>query len=230
MLELIFETFLIYGLLLVIIRLMGKREITQLSPFDFVVAIMIADLAVAPLDQETPFKEAIVPLAVLVILEVGLSYLSLHSLKLRKILNGKPQIVICNGLVLKSELKKARYNLNDLLAQLREKGYPNIGDVEMGVLETSGKLTVVPKSQKRPVVPSDLSLSTPYEGLPVILIMDGVVIEDELKRNNLDRVWLENELAKRNLITSEVFFATLNTEGDFYVVRGDEKINLRGIK
>ncbi len=216
------KTILVYSLLLLIIRLMGKREITQVSPFDFVVAIMIADLAVAPLEKEVSIWEGIVPLVILAGLEMLLSWGSMHSLKLRRILDGSPQIVIRNGQILKSELKRARYNLNDLLAQLRENGYPNVEDVEMGVLETSGKLSVVPKSQKRSLMPADLNISTPYEGLPVILIMDGIVIKEEIERNNLSMEWLETILTEKRVSLKEVFLATLNTEGKIYLVKTDQ--------
>ncbi len=216
------KTILVYSLLLLVIRLMGKREITQVSPFDFVVAIMIADLAVAPLEKEVSFGQGIVPLAILAGLEMLLSWGSLHSLKLRRILDGSPQIVIRNGQILKSELRRARYNLNDLLAQLRENGYPDVEDVEMGVLETSGKLSVIPKSQKRPLIPADLKIATSYEGLPVILIMDGIIIKEELKRNNLSLEWLENILLEKRVSVKEVFLATLNTEGQVYLVKTDQ--------
>ncbi len=216
------KTVLVYSLLLLIIRLMGKREITQVSPFDFVVAIMIADLAVAPLEKEVSLWEGVVPLVILAGLEMLLSWGSLHSLKLRRILDGSPQIVIRNGQILKSELKRARYNLNDLLAQLRENGYPNVEDVEMGVLETSGKLSVVPKSQKRALMPADLNIPTPYEGLPVILIMDGIIIKEEIQRNNLSIEWLENILLEKRITLKEVFLATLDTEGKIYMVKADQ--------
>ncbi|MCQ2559845.1 MAG: DUF421 domain-containing protein [Clostridia bacterium] len=216
------KTILVYSLLLLVIRLMGKREITQVSPFDFVVAIMIADLAVAPLEKEVELWQGIVPLAILAGLEMLLSWGSLHSLKLRRILDGSPQIVIRNGQILKSELRRARYNLNDLLAQLRENGYPNVEDVEMGVLETSGKLSVIPKSQKRPLIPADLKIATSYEGLPVILIMDGIIIKEELKRNNLSLEWLEDILLEKRVSVKEVFLATLNTEGQVYLVKTDQ--------
>ena len=137
----------------------------------------------------------------------------------RQVLDGNPQIVIRNGCILKSELRRARYNLNDLLAQLRENGYPNVEDVEMGVLETSGKLSIVPKSQKRPVTPADLDITTKYEGLPTILIMDGVIMKKELNRNQLTMSWLEEELAKEGVTAKEVFLATLSTEGELYIVR-----------
>ncbi|GBF35310.1 hypothetical protein DCCM_4433 [Desulfocucumis palustris] len=224
MLDIISRTVFIYFVLLLIIRMMGKREISQLSPFDFVVAIMIADLAVIPLHSTgIAMWHGIVPLIILALLEVLLSYFALHSFFLRRLLDGRPQIVIRNGCILKSELRKARYNLDDLMAQLRDSGYPNVEDVEVGILETSGKLSVIPKSQKRPVTPEDLKIQTAYEGLPTVLIMDGVVFKKELAKTGLDMEWLDRRLAEAGVGAQKVFLATLNTDGRFNIVECEEK-------
>ena len=221
--DIIYRTVFTYIVLLVIIRLMGKREISQLSPFDFVVAIMIADLAVVPLQSSgIALWHGIVPLILLALLEMMLSFAALHSHRLRKLLDGNAQIVIKGGCILKSELRKARYNLDDLLAQLRESGYPNVEDIEVGVLETSGRLSVIPKSQKRPVTPEDLKITTGYEGLPTILIMDGVISKQELAGIGLDMDWLETRLAESGVPSRRVFLATLNTHGKFNIVECDK--------
>ncbi|KJS17355.1 MAG: membrane protein [Peptococcaceae bacterium BRH_c4b] len=223
MLDIVFRTVFTYFVLLLIIRMMGKREISQLSPFDFVVAIMIADLAVIPLQSSViALWHGIVPMVILALMEVMLSFAALHSYRLRKILDGNAQIVIKNGCLLKSELRKARYNLDDLLAQLRESGYPNVEDIEVGVLETSGKLSVIPKSQKRPVTPEDLKVPTGYEGLPTILIMDGIVLKQELAGIGVDMGWLEDKLAESGVPARKVFLATLNTQGKFNIVECDK--------
>jgi len=218
MFELIYRTILIYFLVLVIIRLMGKREIGQLSPFDLVVAIIVAELAAIPMESTgIPLWKVILPMATLAFLEVLLSYLALHSPFLRKILYGQPQVIIRNGHISKKELRKARYNLNDLLAQLREKGATNIADIEFGILETSGKLSVIPKSQKRPVTPEDLGLVTKYEGLPTVLIADGVIMKKGLQNAGLDEAWLKKQLACKNMQIKDVFLAVLGTDGNLFI-------------
>lgn len=225
MFGLVYRTVLIYFLVLVIVRLMGKREIGQLSPFDFVVAIIIAELAAIPMETTgIPLWKAILPMLTLAVLEVFLSYLALHSPFLRKILDGQPQVVIKNGRIIKSELRKARYNLNDLLAQLREKGIVNVSDVEFGILETSGKLSVIPKSQKRPVTPEDLGLPTGYEGLPAVLIMDGAIVKENLRLTGLDEMWLTERLAEFNLRPRDVFLAVLGTDGNLFINKQEEVI------
>ncbi|OAT79378.1 DUF421 domain-containing protein [Desulfotomaculum copahuensis] len=218
MFAVIYRTVLIYLIVLIVVRLMGKREIGQLSPFDFVVAIIIAELAAIPMESTAmPIWEGVIPLLTLAVLEVLLSYAALYSPCLRRILDGQPQVVIRNGHIIKRELRHARYNLNDLLAQLREKGVVNIGDVEFGVLETSGRLSIIPKSQKRPVTPEDLGLSTGYEGLPTVLVMDGQVLKDNLRLAGLDEKWLRERLAESGLDTGSVFLAVLGTDGRLFI-------------
>lgn len=222
--DLVYRTVLVYFVVLLVVRLMGKREIGQLSPFDFVVAIIIAEIAAIPMQSTTdPLWHSLVPMAVLALLEIGLSFAALHNRKLRVFLDGKPQVVIEGGRVLKSELRRARYNLDDLLGQLREKGYPRPEDVEVAVLETSGRLSVVPKSSKRPLSPGDLGLPAPPEGLPTILLMDGEVFRECLESRGLDMAWLEARLGEKGLHPKKVFLATLERDGSI-LVNGDRPV------
>lgn len=214
----IWRTIIIYFAVLVVVRLMGKREIGQLSSFDFVVAIILAELAAIPMESDSiPIWHGIVPLVTLGLLEVGFSYLTLINRPLRKILYGSPQIIIENGRLLKHEMRSSRYNLDDLLSQLREKGFYAIEDVEYAILEPSGRLSVIPRSQKRPVTPEDLGIPTSYEGLPTVLVMDGEVIKENLQNVNLDENWLKDALAEKGLHPKKVLLATLNTRGQLMI-------------
>jgi len=218
LLEHIYRTVFVYFLVLLIIRMMGKREIGQLSPFDFVVAVIIAELAAIPMEAtDVPVWHSILPLIVLGLLEVIMSYATLFSRTLRGIVCGHPQVIIKSGRLLRDEMRKARYNLDDLLEQLREKGIVDVGDVEFAVLETSGKLSVILKSQHRPVTPADLGISTTYEGLPTVLVMDGSVITKNLKEIDLDENWLNEQLRERGLNPKKVLLATLGTNGRLFV-------------
>ncbi len=171
---LLYRTVVLYLAVLLAVRIMGKREVGELSAFDLVVAIMIAELAAMSMERiNMPLHEGLVPIFTLVGLEILLSYLSLKSHTIRGLVDGAPSIVIANGKIVEKELRKLRYNVSDLIGQLREKDVANIADVEYAVLETSGELSVVLKSSKRPVTPEDLGLPTKYEGLPVPLIFDG---------------------------------------------------------
>ncbi|MCL4440124.1 MAG: DUF421 domain-containing protein [Firmicutes bacterium] len=214
----VWRTVVIYLAVLVVVRLTGKREIGQLSSFDFVVAIILAELAAIPMEStEIPIWHGIIPIVTLGLLEVGFSYLTLINRPLRKILYGSPQVVIENGRLLKHEMRSSRYNLDDLLSQLREKGFYDIEDVEYAILETSGRLSVIPRSQKRPVTPDDLGISTKYEGLPTVLVMDGDVIKENLSKVNLDEEWLKEKLAEKGLHPKKVLLATLNTRGQLMI-------------
>lgn len=213
------RTLIIYFIVLLILRVMGKREIGQLSPVDLVVAIMIAELAAIPMeDPKIPLHHGLVPMGVLMLAEIGFSYLAMKWPMAREWLNGSPTVIVRNGRIMQEEMRRTRYTINDLLSQLREKNMPNINDVEFAILETSGKLSVIPKSQKRPVTPKDLNIPTDYEGMPIPLILDGKIDYKKLHAAKLDEEWLVEELPKHGASTAaEVFFACLDTEGVLYV-------------
>ncbi|MDA8236099.1 MAG: DUF421 domain-containing protein [Clostridia bacterium] len=218
-LRIIFRTLIIYFTVLILMRIMGKREIGQISTFDFVVAVIIAELAALPMEQDhKPLWEGLLPIFVVVASEMVLAYIALKSLTFRYLMDGRPSIVIQNGRIDDKEMAKNRYNINDLLAQLREKGVANINDVEFAILESSGKLSIIFKSQKRPVTPEDLGISTLYEGLSVPLIIEGQVITENLDRVNLNREWLMEEIKSKGYQNiKEVFYASLDSVGKLFV-------------
>lgn len=218
LLLIIYRTVIIYFVVLIMIRLMGKREIGQLSPFDFVVAIIFAELATIPMESpDIPLWHGLAPLVTLVILEMALSYVSLYSHGLRRFMGGVPQIVIQNGRILKKEMRKARYNLDDLLGQLREKGVFAIEDVEFAILEPTGRLSIILRSRKRPVTPDDLGMPAGYEGYPTVLVMDGVIIKKNLQQAGLSESWLADRLAERGGTLKSVFLATIGANGRLYI-------------
>jgi uncharacterized membrane protein YcaP (DUF421 family) len=213
------RTLILYLLVVLIIRIMGKHQIGQLQPFELVITIMISELAAIPMqDTEIPLLNGIIPILTLLFIQISLSLLSLKSPLVRKIICGGPSILIENGKINEFELVRLRYSLSDLLEQLRLKSIPNIADIEYAILETSGKLSVIPKSQKRPVVPADLSLETTYEGIPVLLIVDGKLQGENMKKFNLSEAWLLTELKKFNLRSwNEVFLASLDSSGNVFL-------------
>lgn len=216
------RTFIIYAVVVVLMRLMGKRQIGQLEPYELVVAVMIAELAAIPMeDKAIPLVHGLIPIFTLFFIQVCISYINMKSLWFRSFMDGSPSIVIRNGKIDIDELAKARYNINELLEQLRTKGYANIADVEFAILETSGNLSVIPKSQKRPLTPADLHIDTGYEGLPLPLVLDGTIQRDNLSDAGLTVDWLVSELAKLGIDdVNEVFFASLDTQGNlFYQAR-----------
>ena len=210
-----------YIFVLFVTRIMGKREIGQLSPFDLVVAIMIADLAAMPLEDKTiKMHEAVVPIVILAAAEIIFAYITLRNEKARTLISGKSSIVVRDGKVLEGALKELRYNLDDLLSGLREKNVSNIQDVEFAILEGSGRLSVIMKSQARPVTPRDLGITTSYEGLPYPLITDGGIKYKYLSQLGLTISWLKEELKKKGIKDpADVLLASLDTSGELYVIK-----------
>ena len=218
MLVLVVRSLILYILVVFVMRIMGKRQIGELQPYELATAIMISELAAIPMqDIGIPLMNGIVPILILLIGQIIISFISLKSNKGRAIICGTPTILIENGRINEQNLRKELYNLNDLLEQLRINNLPNIADVEYAILETSGQLSVIPKSQKRAVTPEDLNIKTKYEGLPVDLIIDGRILSDNIKKTGHDLDWLIGELKKRNIRNvKDVLFASLDTDGKLF--------------
>jgi uncharacterized membrane protein YcaP (DUF421 family) len=214
----IIRTLILYTATVVLLRIMGKRQIGQLQPYELVVIIMISELAAIPMQNTgVPIVNGIIPIFVLVAAEITLSYISLKSERARGVICGKPSVLIEKSKIVEEELKRLRYNINDLLEQLRLKNVADITDVEFAILETSGQLSVILKSDKRAVQPQDLNISPSYENLPVTLIIDGQIIQQNLAKLNRDTDWLQKELANSGIHSfSEILLATLNTRGELF--------------
>lgn len=199
----------LYLFIVLIMRLMGKKQIGELQPTELVVALVIADLSAVPMENlNTPMFYGIIPILTLFIIGEFFSYIALKSDKARGIIYGKPSILIEHGKILENELRKQRFNVNDLLEQLRICGYASVEDVEYAILETTGELSAIPKASKRPVTTGDMKLHVEQEQLPITVIIDGRVLSCNLPLKDLDEKWLQKEL-KRNNIDSpkDVFFA-----------------------
>ena len=213
------RTAILYLTAVVIIRIMGKRQIGQLQPFELVITIIIAELVVIPMqDKDVPLLEGLVPALTLLFLQYLVSLVLMKSEGARAVVCGIPSVLVHNGRIVESELRRLRYNLSDLLEQLRVKGLPDVSDVEFAVLETNGELSVIPKSQKRPVQPQDLQLDTTYEGLPLPLIIDGKIKAGSLRKASLDQQWLQTEIQKQGIKRpKEVLYASLSTDGTLFI-------------
>ncbi len=212
------RTLILYIIVVLVMRIMGKRQIGQLQPFELVVAIMISELAAVPMQNTgIPILSGIIPIITLLVAQIVMSYLTIKSQRARALICGKPTILIENGKIIESNLKKEFCNMNDLLEQLRIKNVPNISDVEYAILETNGQLSVIPKSQKRAVTPADMSVPTEYEGLPLDLVIDGQIIQKNLEKASLDEDWLRAQLAQKGFGSlKNVLFASIDTSGRLY--------------
>ncbi|MCM1564688.1 MAG: DUF421 domain-containing protein [Dehalobacter sp. 4CP] len=215
----IVRTIILYLIIVLVLRVMGKRQIGQLQPFELVIILMISELAVIPSqDSGIPLVAGLFPVLILLLLGLAISEIALKSEKARGIICGTPTILINKGQILEGELRKLRYNLSDLLEQLRSKNLPNIADVEYAILETNGQLSVIPKIGKRPVNTQDLKLQITAEGLPLALIMDGKLQQKNLEKSGVNIQWLNKELTKANVPDiKKVFFASIDSQRKLYI-------------
>ena len=226
MLVLMVRTLILYSIVVLSMRIMGKRQIGEMQPSELVVAIMISDLASVPMQSiDIPLLSGIIPVLTLIVAEVLMSFVSLKSRPLRRVITGEPSIIIYNGHVNEQELEKLRFNTNDLLEQLRISGYPNIADVEVAVLETNGQLSIIPKAYARTVTVEDLELKKPKrECLPYMLISDGELNRTELSRSGKTEEWFRKTLKKRGISSySEIFIASLDFEDGLFLQKKGEK-------
>lgn len=205
----IFRTVLFYFLVVIAYKIMGKREVGELGVFDFIISMLISQLiAICIENYKDPIWFVIVPTLILVLFQIVFSFLSLKSNKFRDILDGKESVIISDGKLNFSEMKKQKYNLNDLLLQLRDKGIRTIEEVDYAILETNGKLSVFQKQDDNNNV------------FPLPLVLDGVIEENNLKFINKTRKWLNNELNKKKINLDNIFYAFYKDD-DIYVIENE---------
>ncbi len=207
--ELIFKTIFIYMLVAAIFRIMGKREVGQLGTFDLVVFILIAELIAMALEKKNEFLIGLIPVIVLVILQILIAKISLKSSKFRNFIDGKPSIIIKNGIVNFKCMIDQRYTLDDLLLQLREKDIRSIDEVEYAILETNGKLSVFKKDDND------------KKTYPLPIILDGEVQFDNLYTINKTKKWLLNILHNKKLNAEDIFYA-FSKNNDLFIIKYDE--------
>lgn len=209
----IFRTLLLYGVILFIFRMMGKREIGELSILDLVVFIMIGEMAVIAIEQpKDPIFHTVVPMIVLTTAQIAFAFFSLKSETFRRLVDGSPTVIINNGKIDEKAMRKQRYNFDDLLIQLREKNIKNVADVEFAILEPSGKLSVFEKERGKKETPS----------LALPLIKDGVIQEEHLALINRTAAWLIEQLKKRGYEQIDHISYCTYEDGTFYIDEKDE--------
>lgn len=221
----VLRAMVIFIWLLLATKLMGQRQIGRLTAFDFIVAFTVGGTAAGVLNNSrNALIGALTTIATMTVLDIGAAYLSLKNAKLRRLVQDEPLVLIQNGRLIESMMRKARFNLDDLMLELRQKDIHNLNDVEFAILESNGKLSVLPKSQARPVQPRDLGIPTNYEGIPTILIEDGNIVEDNLYKSNLNKSWLFEQLKLRGIKDpKDVLVALLDTQGKLFVCKKNEK-------
>ena len=205
-LSIILKTVILYFFIVVVYRIMGKKEVGKLSIIDLIVSILIAELAAISIEQyDSSIFISIIPILSLVIIEILFSYIGLKSPKIKKLIEGSPVVIIKNGKLNFEAMSKLRYSLDDLISQLREQGIKNIEEVNYAILENNGKLSVFDKETEYP--------------LPII--MDGQIDYEVLKDMEKDKKWIYNILNKNNIKLENVFYA-FYTKNKTYIIKKDE--------
>ena len=204
-----FRTVILYLVLIAVIRLMGKRQIGQMEPSEFVVTMLVANLASIPMQEAAiPLYSGVVPILTVLGLELVLSGISLRSIRIRKLLCGKPVILIENGCILQGNLRKTRVTLDELSGHLREKDVLDISQVQYAILETNGNLSVFPYPAHRPASAKDAGIHPKRQYLPVTVISDGKLLHENLSKLGKDEAWVQRVLEERKSTVAKTWLMT----------------------
>lgn len=218
-----FRSIILYIIVLIVMRFMGKREIGQMQPFELAISIMIADLASIPMTEiGIPISNGIIPILGLLLMHLLISIINLKSLKGREIICGKPAILIYRGKINEKALKKERFTINELQERLRSNNVVNLGDVEYAILETSGEVTVIQKPNKRNTTPEDFNIEPDYEGIPYDLVVDGKVMNKNLTAIGKNYSWLKKQVEKFGIKPEEALVVTLDGKGQIFCQEKDK--------
>lgn len=222
----VIRTIILYLLIILGIRLLGKRQIGELEPSELVLSLIIADLAAVPMqDFGIPLLMGLIPILTLLCLSAILSGLTVRSIRFRALLCSRPSIVVQDGKVLSRELNKNRFTVDELMEELRMAGITDLSSVKYAVLETTGRISVLPYVQDQPVTPRAMGLKPREGGLPITIISDGRVLRRNLRARNLSQSWLDQELASRGMKSPrEVFLLTVDEGGKVYFSPKEETV------
>lgn len=219
MFTLFLRTVILYLLVFATLRLTGKRQVSDLQPFDLVMTLLLAELVSDPIsDNSIPLLHGVVPICALFLLQWLLTFVSMKSERARQVLCGSPLVVIEKGKIQEQVMREARYTLNDLLEELRDKNVFDISDVEYAILETNGRINVLLHEQQQQPTRKDLALPAGTDVPAAVVITDGRVHDRVLKELDRSPKWLQSQLTKKGIQSpKEVFFASINGEGELFV-------------
>ena len=221
----VIRTILLYIVIILAIRIMGKRQIGELQTSELVVTLLISDIAAIPMQNtEQSLLSGIVPILILIVCEIIISLLMLKRAGFRRIICGKPIVIISDGKINQSEMHRLRMSTEDLSEELRQQGVFNIEDVGFAIVETNGKLSVLKKPEKDIPTAEELGIKTNDKGLEVVVISDGEISKYSLKICGLNRDWLFDILKKENTELNDVFLMIANEQGEYKIIEKERKI------
>ena len=213
------RTFVLYIIVLIAVRIMGKSELSKMSPFQLVIVFMIAELAAMPIDDPTTsLINGVMAIFTLMLLQVLISFLSIKSEKFKNLVSGKPSILIEKGKLNIKELSKLRITSTDLLEQLRLENCPSLSNVEYAIMESNGQLTVIPKAEKKPLTPKDMGLTVNEGLLPMIVISDGTLYVKNLLVAGISEEMFRQKLAGAGISSYENIFLAFYDENKVFHV------------
>ena len=223
MLTMIFRTMLLYALLLLLVRLLGKRQLGQMEPSEFVVSMLLANLATIPMEEpSTPVMHGIVPIALIFAAEYLIAYLTLRSIFIRRLFCGKPVILIENGKISAKNLRRTRINLDELTMHLREKEIFDLSEVKFAILETNGQLSTLMYTKNMPASAKEAGIKVQETELPITLISDGKLMRDNLDLTDKTERWVQTELKKRNCTQKQTLLLTVDAANRVYFVKRED--------
>lgn len=218
MLSIVVRSLVAYGATMVSIRLMGRRQIGELQPSEFAVTMIVSNLATLSIENvEVPTTYCIVPMLSIVAIDVVVSWVGLKSRSFRKWVSGKPKVIVRNGVIDQTQLRRVRYTIDDLMEALRGEGIFNVEDVQYAIAETTGKVTVYPKYYARGVTNQDLQLDGKSLDPPMVVISDGRLLLHALSTLNLSEEWVLSVLTAKHLTVKDVFLMTADTTKHYYL-------------
>lgn len=219
----LFRSFITYLILLIVLRLMGKRQIGELQPSELVTTLLLSEVASQPVtDDNIPLVYGIVPVVAILSFEVILSFFITKNKSFKKIMTGDPSVLIDKGKINFDELKKNRISLEEIAAELRLKDIPDISNVQYAIMEKNGRISAILKAEHQPVTSRDMNIECEEKGISHALIVDGRIDSDNLSSSHKDMDFINRELLKRNITSyKNVLLFTCNDAGDVYIVERD---------
>lgn len=219
MIQMMINSIIVYGALILLFRLMGKRQLGDLELSELIVTILISEMASIPMtDPEKPIWTGLVPVITLLGMSFLISYAAMKSVRFRALISGKPALLIVHGRIDQTQMRRNRFTPDELTEALRNEGYLDLSTVEYAILETDGKLNVIPSPACRPVTAGQMGLEVEDSGYPIMVINDGRVLSENLRLLGLDENWLKKQLQQQGLSSPEqVYLMTADMAGGIFL-------------
>lgn len=215
---------IIYVVIIIAVRLMGKRQVGELKPHELVITILISAIAVIPLEENSmPLANCLVPILLFVSLEIIMSVISMKSLWFGNLLQGRPIFIIRQGKLDQKKLKQLRLTMDDVVDALRQKDIFDISQVEDAVIETNGSISVLPKAEHQPITASDINLSVKEKGMPVAIVIDGKPVNEYFNEYKLKDSEIELVLQTVNRDAKRIMLLTIDDDGNTYLIEKEKQ-------